>query len=174
MNSLLLAARAETSCLLKQAYFRSLLRHSSSTSSSSSGPKPPSTAEEEREKEERKAKLKEKLELIKNNPDRLVHWEYHQDFSTAKIYDKKPVKIEAIKGKIYMYCACGNSRNQPFCDGTHRLSHYQIKIKPIPWTCRQSGEYFLCNCKQAKLRPFCDGTHLEDRVKNEMHTTIKT
>ena len=29
-----------------------------------------------------------------------------------------PVKVEA--GKSYWWCACGRSKSQPFCDGSHK------------------------------------------------------
>ncbi|KAI1303617.1 CDGSH iron-sulfur domain-containing protein 3, mitochondrial [Halotydeus destructor] len=110
---------------------------------------------------------------ILNIPDAKVHWEYHQDFSQAKIYDKKPAMVNCKEGKIYMYCACGHSKNQPFCDGTHRIQHLRINIRPIPWTCKQSGEYWFCNCKKSSRRPFCDGTHLEPSVKDATDSTVR-
>jgi hypothetical protein len=41
--------------------------------------------------------------VIKEIPDALVHWEYGQDSSTAKVYDRKPIKMKAREGKIYMW-----------------------------------------------------------------------
>ena len=34
----------------------------------------------------------------------------------TKLYD---FAIEVKAGKIYRWCACGRSDNQPFCDGSH-------------------------------------------------------
>ncbi len=30
-----------------------------------------------------------------------------------------PYKVDLEKGKQYYWCTCGNSKNQPFCDGSH-------------------------------------------------------
>ena len=32
---------------------------------------------------------------------------------------KEPYLVEVEAGKVYAWCACGRSKNQPFCDGTH-------------------------------------------------------
>ena len=33
---------------------------------------------------------------------------------------KSPVKVTLEVGKDYWWCACGMSKNQPFCDGSHK------------------------------------------------------
>lgn len=30
-----------------------------------------------------------------------------------------PIDVELKKGKSYAWCACGLSKKQPFCDGSH-------------------------------------------------------
>ena len=30
-----------------------------------------------------------------------------------------PIAVEVKKDKSYYWCACGQSKNQPFCDGSH-------------------------------------------------------
>ena len=37
-----------------------------------------------------------------------------------KIAQKAPYPVEVEAGKSYFWCACGESKNQPFCDGSHR------------------------------------------------------
>ncbi len=32
---------------------------------------------------------------------------------------RAPVTIEVEAGKSYWWCACGLSKHQPFCDGSH-------------------------------------------------------
>ena len=32
----------------------------------------------------------------------------------------KPCYAELEKGKRYFWCACGRSKNQPYCDGSHK------------------------------------------------------
>lgn len=77
-----------------------------------------------------------------------IHWEYSQDTSSAKVYDRKPIPLECKAGRIYMWCACGQSKQQPFCDGTHRFQYLEIKQKPVPWKCEEDGLYWFCACKR--------------------------
>ena len=32
---------------------------------------------------------------------------------------KEPYKVSVEAGKKYFWCACGRSKKQPFCDGSH-------------------------------------------------------
>ncbi|KAL7288959.1 hypothetical protein TKK_0016920 [Trichogramma kaykai] len=80
------------------------------------------------------------------------------------VYDKKPFKILCEKGKVYYWCLCGQSKNQPFCDGTHKNIFLKIKHRPVAFTVTETKEYWLCQCKQTNNRPFCDGTHLKEDV----------
>ena len=75
--------------------------------------------------------------------------------SNPIIADNKPVKVTLEQGKKYMFCACGQSSNQPFCDG----SHSGTGITPKPFVADDDGHAFLCQCKHTKDTPFCDGTH---------------
>ncbi|XP_064647907.1 uncharacterized protein LOC135500392 isoform X2 [Lineus longissimus] len=89
----------------------------------------------------------------------------------GKIYDKKPFRLELEAGKKYFWCACGHSRNQPICDGSHRILDgtgfikWGPKHRPIMFTVEKTGDYWLCNCKQTKNRPFCDGTHRREDIQ---------
>ena len=56
-----------------------------------------------------------------------------------------------------MWCACGRSKNQPFCDG----SHVGTGITPKPFTADTDGEAFLCACKRTGTPPYCDGSHAQ-------------
>ena len=64
------------------------------------------------------------------------------------------VTVELKQGEEYYFCACGRSKNQPFCDG----SHTGTKFTPLPFTAEKETNY-MCMCKQSKNPPFCDGTH---------------
>lgn len=66
-----------------------------------------------------------------------------------------PLPIEVEAGKDYYWCACGKSKNQPFCDGSHKGSEFT----PLPWTAGESCRMFFCTCKQTDKAPFCDGHH---------------
>jgi CDGSH-type Zn-finger protein len=64
-----------------------------------------------------------------------------------------PTRVEA--GKTYHWCACGNSKNQPFCDGSHKGSNFN----PVAYAATVSGEVYFCGCKSSKKKPLCDGSH---------------
>ena len=101
---------------------------------------------------------------IPRNPLKEVYSANHQTINGA-IYDHKPFKYKCIAGKIYVWCLCGKSNKQPFCDGTHRNQFLQIKQRPIRFTVEETKDYWLCNCKQTSNRPFCDGTHLREDIQ---------
>ncbi len=67
----------------------------------------------------------------------------------------EPYAIEVDKGKTYYWCACGLSKNQPFCDG----SHSETEFKPLAFEAEKSETVHLCGCKATKDAPFCDGSH---------------
>lgn len=64
-----------------------------------------------------------------------------------------PVKVEA--GKTYRWCACGRSKGQPFCDGSHKGSEFT----PRPYTAEKDGAVFFCGCKHSGNGALCDGSH---------------
>lgn len=63
--------------------------------------------------------------------------------------------VDLETGTEYWWCACGRSKSQPFCDG----SHEGTGITPKSFTVDKSKGYALCQCKQTGKAPFCDGTH---------------
>jgi CDGSH-type Zn-finger protein len=69
----------------------------------------------------------------------------------------EPIAVELEVGKKYFWCACGRSKNQPFCDGSHKGTG----CEPVAFTAEKSGEAWLCRCKQTDNAPYCDGTHNE-------------
>ena len=76
--------------------------------------------------------------------------------SEAPIVAKKgPYAVEVTQGKNYYWCACGRSKNQPFCDG----SHQGTGLEPMAFTADKTGTVYLCGCKQSDNAPYCDGTH---------------
>lgn len=84
--------------------------------------------------------------------------------SQPKIAGRKPIKVELKKGEDQYWCACGLSKNQPFCDGSHRTTD----ITPKKFTAEESGDAYLCMCKHSKNPPFCDGSHA--KLKEEKTT----
>ena len=75
--------------------------------------------------------------------------------SEAKRAGDGPVKVELEEGKTYAYCTCGESANQPFCDGSHKKTEFRPQI----FKAEKSGAHFLCACKSTGNATFCDGSH---------------
>jgi CDGSH-type Zn-finger protein len=71
------------------------------------------------------------------------------------IAQKKPVIVELEAGKEYWWCACGRSKTQPFCDG----SHQGTGIEPLGFREDKGGKRGMCCCKRTTTPPYCDGTH---------------
>ena len=70
------------------------------------------------------------------------------------IAQKYPYALELEPG-TYWWCACGKSRNQPFCDGSHKGSEFS----PLELVLTEKTKVWLCGCKHSAKRPYCDGTH---------------
>jgi len=68
---------------------------------------------------------------------------------------RSPYAFAAEFGRQYWWCACGRSRSQPLCDGSHR----GVGVTPFPFGVAADGEVRLCGCKMTRTRPFCDGLH---------------
>jgi len=75
--------------------------------------------------------------------------------SDPVIARKEPFEVEVEAGKRYFWCTCGQSKNQPFCDGAHTGSDF----RPHVWTADEAKTIFFCGCKHTKDAPFCDGSH---------------
>ena len=64
-----------------------------------------------------------------------------------------PVELEA--GKRYAWCRCGLSKDQPYCDGSHK----DTGITPLVFTAEHTETANLCGCKDTGDEPYCDGSH---------------
>ena len=66
----------------------------------------------------------------------------------------KSIPLEMEAG-TYMWCACGYSKNQPFCDN----SHIGTIFEPLEVVLTESRKYSWCACKLSAKKPFCDSSH---------------
>ena len=74
--------------------------------------------------------------------------------SEPLVAQKGPFAVDLQAGD-YWWCACGRSKSQPFCDG----SHQGTGITPVRWTLPEAGKVWLCGCKHTAKPPLCDGSH---------------
>src|SRR5271154_5909635 len=74
--------------------------------------------------------------------------------SDPHIFQKSPIVQPAEPG-TYLWCACGRSAAQPFCDG----SHAGTAFKPVLFEAKADEDVIFCGCKHTATRPFCDGAH---------------
>jgi CDGSH iron-sulfur domain-containing protein 3 len=75
-----------------------------------------------------------------------------------KIAQCAPACVKVEPGKIYAWCTCGLSENQPFCDGKHKTIE-GMPYKSLKVEFEKEQEVWLCQCKHTKNPPYCDGTH---------------
>ena len=71
------------------------------------------------------------------------------------IAQKAPFGVDIEEGKNYWWCSCGLSKEQPFCDGSHKGTG----LKPMKYSAEKSATVYFCGCKNTKGSPLCDGTH---------------
>ncbi len=74
----------------------------------------------------------------------------------GKIAGKTPIKVSLEKGKKYAWCSCGESKNQPYCDGAHKGSGFS----PTVFVAEESKDVHFCTCKQTdREMGLCNGAH---------------
>ncbi len=72
-----------------------------------------------------------------------------------EIGGRQPIAVGVEAGKSYWWCACGRSKQQPFCDGSHKGTGFT----PVEWKAEAAAEAWFCACKRTGRRPMCDGSH---------------
>jgi CDGSH-type Zn-finger protein/quercetin dioxygenase-like cupin family protein len=94
------------------------------------------------------------------------------------IAHRKGFYFEVEAGKRYLWCSCGRSKTQPFCDGSHVGSGFL----PVAFKAERDEDVIFCGCKQTGTGPFCDGAHSNlpggyrtddpDSVENQTVATV--
>ncbi len=74
--------------------------------------------------------------------------------ANPRIAQKAPYVLDLAPG-TYWWCACGLSKTQPFCDGSHK----DTEFGPIRLDIENTSSVALCGCKCSANKPYCDGTH---------------
>ena len=93
------------------------------------------------------------------------------------VAQSKPRLVEVVEGEHYLWCSCGLSKKQPFCDGSHRGTDFT----PVRYTAEKTAAVLFCCCKQTRDRPFCDGAHnslsdeyaIDERPLEELELTTE-
>lgn len=62
-----------------------------------------------------------------------------------------------------LYCACGRSKNKPYCDG----SHGGTGISPWRTQVPSARTMKICGCMKTGIGPFCDDSHALRRPRPE-------
>lgn len=72
-----------------------------------------------------------------------MHWQDH------------PYKIAVTAGEKKSFCSCGQTKNPPYCDGSHKGS----LIQPHRVVFEEDQTVSICGCGLSKKMPYCDGSH---------------
>lgn len=72
-----------------------------------------------------------------------------------KVAQASPIPVTVETGKTYHWCSCGESKAQPFCDGSHKGTGFA----PVAYTATKDGPVYFCGCKHSGNGVLCDGSH---------------
>jgi CDGSH-type Zn-finger protein len=76
--------------------------------------------------------------------------------TTAVRASDTPYATEVVQGQEYWWCSCGQSKAQPFCDGSHKAAG---EFVPVKYVAEASTTVYFCGCKATASAPLCDGSH---------------
>ncbi|MEL6719400.1 MAG: CDGSH iron-sulfur domain-containing protein [Bacteroidota bacterium] len=73
-----------------------------------------------------------------------------------KVAGTAPIPVDVEAGRKYFWCTCGESSNQPFCDGVHKAAgEFTPKMEEF----EESKTVYFCSCKHTKNPGRCNGSH---------------
>jgi CDGSH-type Zn-finger protein len=73
---------------------------------------------------------------------------------SPKIAKNGPYIVEETAGKK-VWCSCGVSKKQPYCDGSHAGTGFYPEFVHLD----EAKKVAWCGCKQSANKPYCDGSH---------------
>jgi CDGSH-type Zn-finger protein len=79
---------------------------------------------------------------------------YKEGMSEPVVSQKSPF-VQKVEPGTYFWCACGRSKGQPFCDGSHKGTGFA----PLKVEITEAKTVAWCGCKHSKNGAFCDGSH---------------
>jgi len=71
------------------------------------------------------------------------------------ICPQKSPYMKKVQPGVYWWCACGHSKDQPFCDG----SHSGTGMGPVKVEITEEKTVAFCGCKKSASGATCDGSH---------------
>jgi len=70
-----------------------------------------------------------------------------------RVIAQKAPQVVDLKPGDHDWCACGRSKNQPFCDSSHKGPGFT----PTKFTMPEQKTVHLRGCKDTATTPFCNG-----------------
>lgn len=71
-------------------------------------------------------------------------------------YETRPW-VGTIPEGSHRLCACGESDNKPYCDGSHARTGSDKT--PVLFRAEQASKVAVCQCGKSGTPPLCDGSH---------------